>query len=687
MEDTIRTQPSNFLSELKFNPGSIQIPPIKHLLDGFDCDARLPNGFPNPKGGPFSHSSTSSEADSPEENDFWASDSSLKFISEILMEEDLEEKPCMLLDCLALQAAEKSFYDVLNQEYDPSSVCIQNSSDQVTQNAILSSPQESGPHTCSCQVNNFIGLGVTEVPPSGNHVAPCVHLAESFVSNYELDSYNHNEEDGENVLLDQPWLSGSTGVDSYEGNLGSSSDSRGKKSHGREEVDFPQEGRMNKQSAISKEEPEQLELFDEVLLCQAAWKGQMCPLYDDWEVEPSRKVAENSPTKGRSRQKKRRGAKGEVVDLWTLLTQCAQAVAANDHRSSTELIKHIRQHSSPYGDGNQRMAHCFVNGLEARLAGTEAPTYLSAARTSAADILKAYQFYARTCPFQRMSNVFTNRTIMRMVEKATTLHIIDFGILYGFQWPCLIQRISKRRGGPPKIRMTGIELPQPGFKPAERVEETGSRLAKYCERFGVEFEYYAIAKKWEMIQLEDLKIDRNDFTVVNCLYRLRYLLDESVVIDSPRDAVLKLIRSIEPDLFVHGVVNGTYNTPFFLTRFREALFHFSSLFDMFEVAQDERENEHRMMYEQQVFGRNAMNVIACEGAARVERPESYKQWQVRNMRAGFRQIQIYDDLFKKVKSVIRSEYHKDFIIDQDMHWMLQGWKGRIIMALSCWVPA
>lgn len=692
--DTLLTEPSNFLGESTFNHGSISIPANKHLVNGFNCEGRFPNGFSNPKEDPSPPSSTSSEAESPEDSDSSTSNTILKFISEILMEEDLEEKPCMLQDCLALQAAEKSFYDVLNQEYAPSSGFRQRFSDQIIESPTPSSPQESGSDSsniCGCHVNNYVGAA--EAPESGDLVAPCVHLADSFISNFKLlDSHGSNGEVGENILFNQSGITGSMGAVSYEGSEGSSSGSRGKKSHGREEGDFPREGRSNKQSAVSKEEPEQLELFDEVLLCQAAVKEQMCPLFDDWENEQDSKVAENGSTKGSNgrttgTRRKKKNAKGEVVDLWTLLTQCAQAVATDDRRSSSELIKQIRQHSSPYGDGNQRLAHCFVRGLEARLAGTEAPTYLAVAGTSAADILKAYRFFVQTCPFKRMSNVFANRTIMRKAENSTVLHIIDFGILYGFQWPCLIQRISKRSGGPPKIRITGIELPQPGFRPAERVEETGRRLAKYCKRFGVEFEYYTIAKKWEMIQLEDLKIDRDDFTVVNCLYRLKNLPDESVVMNSPRDTVLKLIRKIEPDLFVHGVVNGTYNAPFFLTRFREALFHFSSLFDMLDVAQDDRENEQRMMYEQEVFGYDAVNVIACEGLARVERPETYKQWQVRNMRAGFRQIPIYEDIFKKVKSVVRSEYHKDFIIDQDRHWMLQGWKGRVLYSLSCWVPA
>ncbi|TQD71922.1 hypothetical protein C1H46_042541 [Malus baccata] len=362
--------------------------------------------------------------------------------------------------------------------------------------------------------------------------------------------------------------------------------------------------------------------------------------------------------------------------------------SADDHRNANELLKKVRHHSSPFGDGTQRLAHCFANGLEACLAGTGSQIYkgLVSKRTSAADILKAYHLYLAAFPFKKMSNFVTNVTIMNLAEKSRRLHVIDFGILYGFQWPTLIQRISWREGVPSKVRITGIEFPQLGFRPAERVEETGRRLAAYAEKFNMPFEYNAIAKKWETITLEELKIDKDGVLVVNFLYQGKNLLDESVFVDSVRNRVLDLIRRINPDIFIHGVVNGAYNAPFFVTRFREALFHFSSLFDMLETVVP-REDQERVLIEKEIFGREALNVIACEGWERVERPETYKQWHVCNLRAGFVQIPFDRELVKAAAKKVSSLYHKDFVIDEDSRWLLQGWKGRTAFALSAWKPA
>jgi hypothetical protein len=58
---------------------------------------------------------------------------------------------------------------------------------------------------------------------------------------------------------------------------------------------------------------------------------------------------------------------------------------------------------------------------------------------------------------------------------------------------------------------------------------------------------------------------------------------------------------------------------------------------------------------------------------------------MRNLRIGFRQVPLHQSIIKRVKN-IKHEYHKDFIVDEDGQWILLGWKGRIIHAVSAWKP-
>ncbi|KAJ0236027.1 Scarecrow-like protein 14 [Hirschfeldia incana] len=661
------------------------------------------------------------------------SDSVLKYISQVLMEEDMEEKPCMFHDALALQAAEKSLYEALGEQY-PSSSSMENHGGSYPEKL---SPDGSFPGfsdyasptttTTSSDShwsvdgleNNSNRPSWLQTPIPSNFVFQSTSRSNSVTSggggNSDLVSSMFKDSElamqfKRGVDEASKFLPKSSplfiDVDSYiprNSEVSVKTEKRdesehpppptsnrltGKKSHWRDEDEDLAEERSNKQSAVYVEETELSEMFDKILLCGGT--GQpVCILNQKFptaEFETHSNVVEAKPRAKKSSATK--DSKKETADLRTLLVLCAQAVSVDDRRTANEMLRQIREHSSPLGNGSERLAHYFANSLEARLAGTGTQIYtaLSSKKTSAADMLKAYQTYISVCPFKKAAIIFANHSIMRLTADTETIHIVDFGISYGFQWPALIHRLSFRPGGPPKLRITGIELPQRGFRPAEGVHETGQRLARYCQRYKVPFEYIAIAQKWETIRVEDLGIKEGEFVVVNSLFRFKNLLDETVVVNSPRDAVLKLIRRANPNVFIQAVLSGSYNAPFFVTRFREALFHYSALFDMCD-SKLSREDEMRLMFEKEFFGREIMNVVACEGTERVERPETYKQWQARVIRAGFRQVPVEKELMQNLKLKIENGYDKNFDIDQNGNWLLQGWKGRIVYASSVWVPS
>lgn len=672
-------------------------------------------------------SSVGSEKESAEDCDF--SDVVLKYISEILMEEDVEEKTCMFQESAALQAAEESFYAVIGKRYPPSlnnhpiSLAEMNHDSPADLSAIDSGDQhnlcgyDSVKPGWSCDVgeprasvSSSVSSSHTSVSSPYSSNSPIADgFADSPVSILRLPEllsekesafhFKKGVEEASKFLPDNsslfadleksslsfkiPENDAINTVPKVEKTMGSGrlNKSRGKKNPHSEDVCL-EESRSHKHSSLSTESAVSSDMFDAVLLS--------CGKDDPLRAE-LQSVQQNGQTKGSNGKKgrvKKQGRKKDVVDLRTLLTLCAQSVAVDDRRSANEMLKQIRQHSSPTGDGMQRMAHYFANGLEARLAGsgTQIYTGIMSKPTSAASVLKAYRLMLAACPFKKISNFFSNKTIMNVAENATRLHIIDFGILYGFPWPCLIKRLSSRPGGPPKIRITGIDFPQPGFKPAERVEETGRRLKNYAKTFGVPFEFNAIAQRWDTIQLEDLRIDKDEVLVVNCMHRLKNLLDETVVTESPRDIVVNLMRKMNPAVFILGVTNGAYSAPFFTSRFREALFHFSTIFDMLDTNVP-RDIPERMLIEKELFGWEAMNVIACEGSERIERPETCKQWQVRIMRGGFTPLPLNEEIMETAKDRVKSYYHKDFVVDEDGQWLLLGWKGRIVDAFSTWGPS
>lgn len=640
-------------------------------------------------------------------------ESVLKCINQILMEEELEDQTFIPRDS-ALQAAEKSLSDILAEKCSSStnkapptqnlknqvstSCCnIYGCNPSMTADKVAASSSIALPFSLQSYssppfpLGSF--LGTTDELVNSSDVNTALRESQSiaqFKQGIEETSKFHQREN--EMILDFannrtiPMAMAMT-KKSRRDNLAWKQ--RKRKNH---ELDM----RKKKHSAIynAEEESEQGEMFDKILLSIGA--DDEIALFNPneaFEKGPGavRMLHQKKQSRGSNSGKTRRKSQvnqRELFDMRNLLIHCAEAVAGNDQKSAAELLMQIRQHSTPFGDGSQRLAHCFAFALEARMAGTGSDLYaaLGAKKVTATCVSEVCRLFISACPFMSMSNLFATQTIMELTEKAATLHIIHFGILYGFPWPSLIQQLSTRSGGPPVLRITGIEFPQHGYGSAEMLEEIGLHLASYCERFNVPFEYNAISKEWESIRLEELKIERDEVIVVSSLYRFRHLLDETVVLNSQRDAVLNLIKRINPDVFIHGIVNGAYSAPFFISRFREALFYFLSLFDMLE-ANTSREDPVRMVFEQEIFGKEILNVIACEGSERLERPEKYKQWQVRNGRAGLRQLPLKEEIVKKVKEQVKLCYHQDFLVDEDGQWMLQGWKGRILFAISCWKSA
>ncbi|KAI4340366.1 hypothetical protein MLD38_025211 [Melastoma candidum] len=709
----------------------------------FDDDTLLP--FPDH---PPAHPESSGSAPSHGADDGDFSETVFRYINRMLLEDEEQEeedgdcKSEAFCDPLALQAAEKSLYEVIceNKQRLPSGEnllgpCLGSPGIVHGGCSVSSCSDESRRYGSSYSFSSGVNSGDT---PSPGELVDC---SERAVQTPVLESLNLvSESTAQNTNLPPPvcapmtpsnetnWVKGSgergresmmqfqigveearrflpqnyqifsdfadtTTLSGRQPNtisLPMANVVQGKKNHERQNIESEEE-RSNKQLAIYVNETELSEMLDKILVCQGRGRtpdqgnGSTCE-------EKSGSVAKRNGHTDvafgeKARSKKPGSRKTEVVDLRALLTLCAQAVSTGDQRTAEDYIRQIRRNSSPSGNGSQRLAHYFVIALEARLLGNGSRIYadLDSKKMSAVNILKAHHLYRSACPFQKLACIFANNNIMSLAEKATTLHIIDFGIAHGLQWPSLIFRLSNRDGGPPKLRITGIDQPERGFRPAERVRSTGQLLAKCCERFGVPFEYNAIAKKWEIISIEDLKLRKNETVVVNTLFRFKHLPDQTVVVHNPRDTVLNLIKRIKPDMFLQALVNGSFNAPFFVTRFREALFHYSSMFDAFDCNL-RPEDQARLMYEREVFGREAVNVLACEGLERVERPETNKLWQVRLLRAGFKQLPLDPLLMKKLRFKLKTQYHEDFVIDVDGQWMLLGWKGRILFASSGWVP-
>jgi hypothetical protein len=132
------------------------------------------------------------------------------------------------------------------------------------------------------------------------------------------------------------------------------------------------------------------------------------------------------------------------------------------------------------------------------------------------------------------------------------------------------------------------------------------------------------------------------------------------------------------------VDNAACTAPFFMTRFRESVKHYSAIYEGVDIAMAPDAPE-RVIIEREVLGREILNIVACEGQARIERAEPYRQWQNRMDRADFSHRPMKPSIRAKIKAMMAS-FHRDFGVGKDDGWILLGIRNEIVVAASVWEP-
>lgn len=137
-------------------------------------------------------------------------------------------------------------------------------------------------------------------------------------------------------------------------------------------------------------------------------------------------------------------------------------------------------------------------------------------------------------------------------------------------------------------------------------------------------------------------------------------------------------------VFVFEDSSAALNNPLFMTRFRESVKYYKTIFDGYELSMPP-DDINRVILEREISGREILNVVACEGQARIERAETYRQWQNRMQRAGFTLRPSNPIILEKAKAMMAA-YHKNYGIGKDEGWFFIGLNNSIVRAVSVWEP-
>uniref|UniRef100_A0A7N1A149 DELLA protein n=1 Tax=Kalanchoe fedtschenkoi TaxID=63787 RepID=A0A7N1A149_KALFE len=361
------------------------------------------------------------------------------------------------------------------------------------------------------------------------------------------------------------------------------------------------------------------------------------------------------------------------VRLVHTLMACAQAIQQSKLEVAGTLVNQIGLLAASQAGSMRKVATYFAEALERRIFNCHPQESVNPSFTD----LLLMNFY-EACPYLKFAHFTANQAILEAFSGKKEVHVIDFSMNQGMQWPALMQALALRPGGPPAFRLTGIGPPSPDN--TDRLREVGLRLAQLAETIHVDFEFRGFVAN-SLADLDASKLELNpsdtESIAVNSVFELHRLLARPGAIEK----VLSVIREIKPEIVTVVEQEANHNGPVFLDRFTESLHYYSTLFDSLEGSASSQDKVISEVY----LGRQICNVVACEGPDRVERHETLDQWRLRFGSAGFEPVHIGSNAFKQASMLLDLfSGGEGYRVEENNGCLMLGWHTRPLIATSAW---
>lgn len=373
-----------------------------------------------------------------------------------------------------------------------------------------------------------------------------------------------------------------------------------------------------------------------------------------------------------------------VLRTRQMLLTCAELISQSNFSAAHHLLSALSaKYYSPYGDSSERLAYHFTRALSIRLGrhlGPSTAATAAAARSGCPrELQSCYLMLNQVTPFVRFSHLTANQAILDAINGGgqQSIHIVDFDIMHGVQWPPLMQALADR-APPPRLRITGAGPDQ------DALNRTGDRLSKFAHSLGLPFNFHPLhLSNDNEVGLMMMSVYPDEIVAVNLVMYLHRL------IRSDREArelrtFLHQIRALNPRIVTVAEHEASHNHPSFLRRFVEALDHYSVVFDSLEATLPPNSRE-RITVETVWFGREIADVVAAEGDARRERHERFESWEILLRSSGFRNVPLSPFAISQAKLLLRLHYPSEgYRLQIKNNSVFLGWQNRPLISVSSW---
>ncbi|KAJ0805949.1 putative transcription factor GRAS family [Helianthus annuus] len=279
-------------------------------------------------------------------------------------------------------------------------------------------------------------------------------------------------------------------------------------------------------------------------------------------------------------------------------------------------------------------------------------------------------------PFYQVGHFSAVQALVDRVSKAKRVHVVELAIRQGVHTMILMQALASQ---PEPIKHLKITAVGTGFE--KQIQQTGGHLKSFAESINLSFSYNVVIVE-DMLEfnIDLLELNPREALGVFSMYGLWSMIGQQDRLES----LMKVLKSIKPRVMVMCEVATNLNSPNFVNRLIEALFHYGAVFDSLEDCMD-GEDEHRGITESMYLGEGIRSIVAAEGAERAVRHVNLNVWRKFFARFGMKEIGFSASSLYQAKLVAgKFPCGSCCTFDMDGKSIKIGWKGTPIECLSAW---
>lgn len=278
-------------------------------------------------------------------------------------------------------------------------------------------------------------------------------------------------------------------------------------------------------------------------------------------------------------------------------------------------------------------------------------------------------------PFSQISHFTGMQTILDTMAAAERIHFIDFGRKLQSYWIILMDALANRKDCNVKLlKITAV------CSPRDNVEEVGKLLSSFAKSMNLPFAFHIVYSESGELEKDHLQLEAGEAVAVY----MEFCLVSSLSGTTEVEALLRGIKSLNPDVMVVLDYEIDSSESAFTGRFKVSLFLSCAMFDTLEDCL-ERDSQYRRLAEKLNFERIICNSVLSDEDGGFNRCYKIDFWREYFSKFGILESELSRTSMDQARLMIgECPSWSSCTMSMNGKSMLLGWNGIMLRSLSAW---